>query len=529
MMNPALPLAEGTRLENFEIRRQLGRGGFGVTYLATEFAPTASGSSEPSILREVAIKEFFPQGIAWRGDNSRVIPTQDDGSENAFTGAMKAFLREAQAIARLDHPAIVRIYRVFQSNGTAYFVMPYLQGKSLRDVLKVRGRLSQKEIEKYILPVLDGLEEAHRVGMVHRDIKPDNIMIREGTLRPVLIDFGAARVSAANEANQYTRMSELVAYTPGYAPIEQYARAAQENRHDPHTDLYAFCATLYHCVTGKAPPESSLRAIESHSGRLDPMEPALTPERETAYSAALLAGIDWGLEIAAINRPQTVAALRDCLLGVKPAPPRSTMTVSKPSVVIDDDATVVIDRSGRGLREDAPAETSAPAPVPPPAPPSGPSERRSLVKPGLIVGALLLIAAAIGGVLLLNSGGTEQAVVEEQATQAVRDLEAEVGALLQRAEAAFAAEDGPASALLTASTTVDAGRAALADGNLEAAQSWFEQGRTQIRQVTVTFLEKQRDAHLSAAEINMQAGDVSAAERALARGDDVVDLLKGFQ
>lgn len=529
-MNPALALSEGTRIENFEILRQLGRGGFGVTYLANEYAPAVSGVSEPSVLREVAIKEFFPQGIAWRAEDSRVIPTQDDGSQNAFHGAMKAFLREAQAIARLDHPAIVRIYRVFQTNGTAYFVMPYLRGKSLRDILRARGRLTQAEIERHILPVLDGLEEAHRAGMVHRDIKPDNIMIREGALKPVLIDFGAARVSAANEANQYTRMSELVAFTPGYAPIEQYARAAQQNRHDPHTDIYAFCATLYHCVTGQAPPESSLRAIESHSGRPDPMEPARTPERESQYAPALLAAIDWGLEVAAINRPQSVAELRDCLLGHKPPPTRGNPAAAAPETAQpdDDDATVVINVAARQA-----AAQQAPAPAEPPkaspAPPAVSRAGTSSKKTGVIIAAIAALVVLGGGGFAYQSWSDEKTRQHEQALETARQHEAGVTALLERATAVFATEEGPLNALQSARSAAEAGRAALADGNLQAAQSWMEQSREQTRQATVSFLQKQRDTYFSDAEIKLQTGDVAGAENAFGRGESLDDIIKEFQ
>lgn len=321
MLNSHLSLAEGSRIEDFEIRRRLGRGGFGVTYLATEYAPSTGA---PEILREVAIKEFFPQGIAVRVENSRVIPSQMEGAEAAFFAALKAFLREAQAVARLDHPNLIRIFRVFESHGTAYFAMPYIRGASLRGVLRAQGGLDQEQIERLILPVLDGLEEAHRQNILHRDIKPDNIMIRDDLQSPILIDFGASRMETAGVAEQYTRLSELAAYTPGYAPIEQYARAATLNRHGPYTDIYAFCALLYECITGRAPPEASLRSLEVQSRRSDPMEsPARLATR--AYDARLLAAVEWGLELVADDRPQTVTQLRNALLGRIPVPARSTV------------------------------------------------------------------------------------------------------------------------------------------------------------------------------------------------------------
>jgi serine/threonine protein kinase len=424
MLNPELTLAEGVRIENFEIRRKLGRGGFGVTYLATEYAraQTEASASNQVFSREVALKEFFPQGISWRAEDSRVVPATAEGAEVAFFHAMKAFLREAQAISRLDHHHIVRILSVFESHGTAYFVMPYIPGISLRGRLRQRGTLDQAEIESTVLPVLDGLEEAHSVGIIHRDIKPENIMLRERSDQPVLIDFGAARMTVSDDTRQHTHLDSIACFTPGYAPIEQYARSATENRHGAFTDLYSFCALLYVCVTGKVPPEASLRSLDVNCGRPDPLMPASRQRAgEASYSPALLAAIDWGLEILSPNRPQTVAELRDCIMGRIPIPKRNITQMTMVPAAAPAPAPSPAAAPGQAAQPPAqPAreperrgEAARPAPAPaagkgqakedrqlPPAGVPEAASRRSR-KIGAAVGLGLLLAAAAGGYTLL--------------------------------------------------------------------------------------------------------------------------------
>jgi formylglycine-generating enzyme required for sulfatase activity/serine/threonine protein kinase len=336
-------LSEGTWIENFEIGKKLGRGGFGVTYQAKEFHRTASGAKHE--LRLVALKEFFPRGLAYRIADSRVAPAKADNEERpdlAFFSALKAFIREAQAVMRVEHANVVQIYQVFESHGTAYFAMPLLKGLSLQSRLKKVGTLSQSEIERLVLPLLDGIEAVHELGIIHRDIKPDNIMLREGVnervIRPILIDFGAARVTAVDDTRQFSRSIytgasdySLISITDGFSPPEQYSPSSGTNKPSPYNDVYAFCATLYRSVTGVNPCDSPQRALDIQCRKPDPL---LTASRarsgEQSYSPALLAAIDWGLELDPAKRPQTVAQLRDALLGNAPIPERA---VTKPTIV----------------------------------------------------------------------------------------------------------------------------------------------------------------------------------------------------
>ncbi|MDR3415247.1 MAG: bifunctional serine/threonine-protein kinase/formylglycine-generating enzyme family protein [Nevskia sp.] len=278
------------------------------------------------MLRKVAIKEYFPQGIASRENGHTVSPTHEvEGATEAFGSGLRAFYKEAQAIAELDHENVIRLLSVFQSNGTAYFIMPYVKGESLRALLRREGTLAEERARRLLLPVLEGLAHAHARGILHRDIKPDNIMLREDDGRPVLIDFGTARAQTASDATQYTRMTDLVAYTPGYAALEQYSRAASENRHGPWTDLYAFGALLYEAVTGKAPPEAALRAAELGGGHADPLLPASALLRDApGYGRAFLLAIDWALELSARDRPQNIVEFRAALDGRR-LPPEATL------------------------------------------------------------------------------------------------------------------------------------------------------------------------------------------------------------
>ncbi len=315
-MTASTVLPDGTWIDNFRVARRLGRGGFGVTYLAEEFREWEAGSATGSPLRMVAIKEYFPRGLATRPDGQTVMLSPDvEGGEQAFQMALKGFFQEAESLMRFDHPNVIKIHRVFQRNGTAYYIMPFLKGETLKAILKRDGAMGEERTRRLMLPILDGLVHAHAKGILHRDLKPDNVMIPdEGG--PVLIDFGAARAQAVDDVQDYTRHSELVAYTPGYAALEQYGRATRDNLHGAHTDVYGLAAVMYHCVTGEAPVEASLRSMQLSNGAADPLVPASAKLMDAqGYGRAFLSAIDWGLELAGRNRPQTVAEFRRALDG----------------------------------------------------------------------------------------------------------------------------------------------------------------------------------------------------------------------
>jgi len=280
-MKTAAPLPAGTLLANgrYQLQQVLGQGGFAITYLALD----------TQLKRTVAIKELCPQGCI-RDAHNQVAPITLPPDQ--FAQIRQRFVEEAQLVAQLNHPGIVRIYDVFQQNNTGYMVMEYLHGETLGAKLKrAGGVLPVDEAVDYILQVCDALEVVHRAGYIHRDIKPDNIIhCADGRL--VLIDFGAARHFVANQTATYTVM-----LTPSYAAPEQYSSAG---RLDPRTDIYGLAATLYHLITGVPP----LPALDRTSG-FDLPPPHLV---EPKVGEALSRAIQQGLSMRMDERPASVAA-----------------------------------------------------------------------------------------------------------------------------------------------------------------------------------------------------------------------------
>jgi len=311
-MKTAAPLPAGTLLANgrYQLQQVLGQGGFAITYLALD----------TQLKRTVAIKELCPQGCI-RDAHNQVAPITLPPDQ--FAQIRQRFVEEAQLVAQLNHPGIVRIYDVFQQNNTGYMVMEYLHGETLGAKLKrAGGVLPVDEAVDYILQVCDALEVVHRAGYIHRDIKPDNIIHCEDE-RLVLIDFGAARHFVANQTATYTVM-----LTPSYAAPEQYSSAG---RLDPRTDIYGLAATLYHLITGVPP----LPALDRTSG-FDLPPPHLV---EPKVGEALSRAIQQGLSMRMDERPASVAAFAQLIQSalkedLQPAPkpsPAKSSSASKSS------------------------------------------------------------------------------------------------------------------------------------------------------------------------------------------------------
>ena len=296
-MTNLIALPTGTELVgDYRIQRVLGAGGFGVTYLADEIA----------LSRVVTIKEYFPSDFAARADGLQAAPRSSDCAGD-FKWGLDRFIEEAQTLAKFDHPNIVRVYRYFRANSTGYMVLQFEEGQSLKGWLKGLGRAPrQKELDGIIAPLLDALEYIHKADFLHRDIAPDNIIIRKDNA-PVLIDFGSARGEIAAHSKT---VSALV--KPGYSPYEQYAETSRQQ--GAWSDIYALAATLYHAITGKRPPDAPSRMMKDD----------YVPAREAAlgaYRAGFLRAIDKALLINVEARPQSVAAWRGDLLAPDPAKP----------------------------------------------------------------------------------------------------------------------------------------------------------------------------------------------------------------
>lgn len=291
---PSNALAGKSRLQQYEIVRVLGAGGFGITYLA--FDHVRNGP--------VAIKEYFYAGLATRRSGGGVAPSAASKAEG-FAWGLSRFLDEARLLATLSHPNIVRVHRCFEANDTAYIVMDYIEGESLEATLARHDRLTPAQWWPWMRQLLDGLEHAHGRDYLHRDVKPANIVVRAAGSQPVLIDFGAARRAAAEKTRQLTAV-----HTPGYAPIEQYSTSSRQG---PSTDIYALAAVSYRVLMGKAPQDAAGRAVE------DEYEPLA--QRLERPGDRFLAAIDGALALRAKDRPQDIATWRAELAAAAPDGP----------------------------------------------------------------------------------------------------------------------------------------------------------------------------------------------------------------
>lgn len=231
-------LKPGTVLQNrYLIGSVLGEGGFGITYIGLDKV----------LAKRVAVKEFYPAGAAHRASvvSGDVIITR--GKEPMYRRGVERFVQEARSLAAFSsEDGIVDVLDTFQANNTAYIVMEYLEGNTLKALLKTKGVFDASDLIKLMEPVMKSLSVMHRTGFIHRDISPDNIMLtNNGKLK--LMDFG----SALYFLNQDSELSVML--KQGYAPVEQYSSRSQQG---PYTDVYALCATIYTCITGTVPENS---------------------------------------------------------------------------------------------------------------------------------------------------------------------------------------------------------------------------------------------------------------------------------
>lgn len=295
--NSSSALTEGYELSEYRILKVLGQGGFGVTYLAED---TRLGAM-------VAIKEYFPAAFAFRDATQTISPRPDtSGSMDNYRWGLEEFLKEARALARFKHPHIVRVLRFLEANGTAYMVMEYEEGEPLSSMLKrMGGYLNEQTLLNVFLPILSGLQAVHDAGMLHLDIKPDNIYLRRDG-QPMLIDFGSVRQTHSGKE------SEKVALTPGYSALEQYPNNQEIG---PWTDVYSVGATLYRCITSKQPVDSMLRYNTVRKLKQDDPLPAATSFERPLYARHIREVIDLALHLNATKRPQSARELQSGLMG----------------------------------------------------------------------------------------------------------------------------------------------------------------------------------------------------------------------
>ncbi len=292
-------LRPGTRLAEFEIMGVLGTGGFGIVYLAMDHA----------LMRQVAIKEYMPTALANRALGDWVAVRSPSHAET-FAVGLQSFINEAQLLAGFDHPSLLKVHRFWEGNGTAYMVMQYYAGRTLKEERALMTRPPNEAwLWAFIEPILGALEVLHGEGVYHRDISPDNILLQQDG-PPVLLDFGAARRVIGDRTQTLTAILK-----PNFAPIEQYADIA-DMRQGPWTDLYAVGAVVYYMLTGKAPTPAVARAVRDGLPTL--VADAALPEATS--SAIFLRAVDWALAVAPNDRPQNAQQFREALNGLRKPP-----------------------------------------------------------------------------------------------------------------------------------------------------------------------------------------------------------------
>ena len=284
-------LRKGTRLiGRYTIEGVLGQGGFGITYLGMDELHK----------KKVAIKEFFPQGIVTRNiEYEDTVTVTLVGEKENYDKGKERFLKEAQTMAMFSKDkGIVKALDFFEINNTAYIVMEYLEGVTLKQYLRENKRIDAEDLVELLVPLIEALDEIHSQGLIHRDISPDNIMVLpDGRIK--LMDFGAAR-----DYTEFGEKSLSIVLKPGYAPPEQYQTHGVQG---PWTDIYALCATMYKCITGENPPDAIDRLVDDHLKKISAFEISVSPQIEKA--------IIKGMSVAAKDRYQNVGDFCEDLYG----------------------------------------------------------------------------------------------------------------------------------------------------------------------------------------------------------------------
>ena len=284
-------LRKGTRLiGRYIIEGVLGQGGFGITYLGIDELHE----------KKVAIKEFFPQGIVTRNiEYQDTVTVTFVGEKDNYEKGKERFLKEARTMAKFSKDkGIVKALDFFEINNTAYIVMEYLEGVTLKQYLRENERIDAEDLVELLVPLIEALDEIHSQGLIHRDISPDNIMVLpDGRIK--LMDFGAAR-----DYTEFGEKSLSIVLKPGYAPPEQYQTHGVQG---PWTDIYALCATMYKCITGENPPDAIDRLVDDHLKKISAFGISVSPQIEKA--------IIKGMSVAANDRYQNVGDFCEDLYG----------------------------------------------------------------------------------------------------------------------------------------------------------------------------------------------------------------------
>ena len=370
----------GQKIGEFEIQGLVGEGGFGIVYLAYDH----------SLDRKVALKEYMPSQLAHREQDGVTVVMRSDRHAETFAAGLRSFINEARLLAQFDHHSLVKVYRFWEANGTAYMVMPFYEGTTLKETLKALAAPPDEEWLRTLLAhLLDALEVIHNRQCFHRDVAPDNVLMQpDGT--PLLLDFGAARRVIGDMTQALT-----VILKPGYAPIEQYAEVPNMKQ-GPWTDIYALASVIYFAITGKAPVPSVARVMT------DPLVPLATAA-PAGYSDGFLRALDKGLAVRPEDRPQSIAEFR-AALGIPEREPVTRYIPGGPAPVAPGERTVRMPAAAP-----VPATATATAATPPPA---------SSKKLYLIGGGIAALLAVAGALVYMKAGTPPEAAEAPVETKA---------------------------------------------------------------------------------------------------------------
>ena len=413
-------LSPGTLLrERYSVGRVLGEGGFGITYVGRDTV----------LDLKVAVKEFYMSGYVNRNTTHSTTVQANTGTYGeTFTKNREKFLGEARVLAKFaSEEGIVGIRDYFQENNTAYIVMDFLQGETLRSYIDREGKLSAERAWNILLPVIKSLGNVHSHNVIHRDISPDNIMLTDNG-KVKLLDFGAAR-----EVSNTDIKSLSIILKPGYAPEEQYRSKGKQG---PWTDIYAMCATLYRCITGVVPDDSMERMFEDKLPAPANMDCTCSP----AMSNVIMKG----LAVRLADRYQSIEELMaDMEKAIADPNNESIAAPSAPAAAADPNRTVYVgaenaatmaaDPMATVYAEPAPVKTepksepkAAPKPKTEPKPktmepaktePAKSGKKKKILIPVIIVAAVLVIGFIAGGIALIatlgGNGGNNVGTIEE--------------------------------------------------------------------------------------------------------------------
>lgn len=438
---PTTTLPVGTMLlGRFLIGKVLGKGGFGVTYLSYDLKKET----------KVAIKEYMPDSLSYRTPGNTLISTYEGEKEESFKLGAEKFYEEAKTLSRFNgHPNIINVFEFFYENNTAYFVMEYIEGVDLKAYLsQMGGTISEDECLSLLTPMMDALIVIHSVGILHRDISPDNIYVTsDGNVK--LLDFGAARQVLGEKSKSLS-----VVLKPGFAPIEQYQTRGKQGE---WTDVYALAATMYFCLTGQIPEAAMDRIEEDNIRPVGEFKPDISSTLDQIILKALA--------VRAVERYQTIAEFKQAFSALKRPVPEAEASTA--------------------VETQRPAETTAPAKK---------INLRKVLIPVIAVCVIMVLSVAMYGIFG-NRQETAEAGEDGGPAVAVNNLSNGQGAIADN-EQNSAAASSTATAVSSRTT---------------AANSTAANSTTEVTSATATKAASQSSTAASTTAANTSSTQVQTA------------------